>query len=142
VVTISIGANDLFYKLGINSLDIAYYSEADLKKYVDEVLTDVESLIVQVKKYCKEDIILIGYYNPLWHMKKSYAKEIDPVFVYANNKLKDICKKNDLYYVDILKLFEQNNNYLPNPLDIHPSNEGYSAISKKVIDMIDEHVLN
>jgi lysophospholipase L1-like esterase len=142
VVTISIGANDLFYKLGINSLDIAYYSEADLKKYVDEVLTDVESLIVQVKKYCKEDIILIGYYNPLWHMKKSYAKEIDPVFVYANNKLVDICKKNGLYYVDILKLFEQNNNYLPNPLDIHPSNEGYSAISKKVIDMIDEHVLN
>lgn len=141
VVTISIGANDLFYKMGVNSLDLAYYSDANLKKYVDEVTFDVEKLIVLVQKYCKEDIILIGYYNPLWHMKKSYAKEIDSVFVYANDKMIEISKKYNLYYVDIHKLFEESDDFLPNPLDIHPSEKGYSAISKKIINIIDSHIL-
>jgi lysophospholipase L1-like esterase len=34
VITISIGINELFYKIGVNNLDTAYYSEADLKKYL------------------------------------------------------------------------------------------------------------
>lgn len=141
VVTISIGANDLFYKMGINNLDLAYYSEIDLKKYVDEVVFDVEKLIILTKKYCKEDIILVGYYNPLWHMKKSYAKELDPIFVYANEKMIGISKKYNLYYVNIHTLFEKNSDFLPNPLDIHPSAGGYNAISKSIIEIIEDHIL-
>lgn len=142
VVTLSIGANDLFYKMGINNLDIAYYSETDLKKYVDQVVSDVEKTIIAIKRYCKEDIILVGYYNPLWHMRKSYAKEIDPVFVYANEQLKKLSEKYTLYYVDIHKLFEKNLDYLPNPLDIHPSEKGYIAISKEIMKIVNEKVLN
>ena len=140
IVTISIGANDLFYKMGINSFDLAYYSDIDLKKYVDDVVSDVEKLIILVKKYCKEDIILVGYYNPLWHMKKSYAEQLDPIFVYANNQMIHVSKKYNLYYVDIHKLFEKNIEYLPNPLDIHPSSHGYVAIAKKIMDIINENV--
>jgi lysophospholipase L1-like esterase len=141
VITLSIGTNELFYKLGINNMDIAYYNEQNLKKYVDEVAIDMEKLVNLVRKYCKEDIILIGFYNPLWHMRKNYAKDLDYVFIYANKKLKQISKKYDMYYIDIHKLFEQNNEYLPNPLDINPSNEGYSAIARKINDIIDNKVL-
>lgn len=141
VVTISIGANDLFYKMGINNLDLAYYSEIDLKRYVDEVIFDIEKLVTLTKKYCKEDIILIGYYNPLWHMKKNYAKELDPVFVYANEQMIKISEKYNLYYVDIHSLFEDNIDFLPNPLDIHPSSAGYDAIAQKIIKIINDHVL-
>lgn len=141
VVTISVGINELFYKLGINNLDSGYYSESDLKKYVDEVVLDTEKLIILTKKYCKEDIILIGYYNPLWHMKKTYAQEMNSIFVYANDEMKRVSKDYDLYYVDIHKLFEENNDFLPNPLDIHPSNEGYSAIAKEIDNIIDKNVL-
>lgn len=141
VITISIGASDLFYKLGINNFDMAYYSEIDFKKYVDEVMRDIEKLIILIKKYCKEDIVLIGYYNPLWHMKKSYAKEIEPIFLYANEKMIELGKHYNLYYVDIHKLFKDNLDYLPNPLDVHPSEQGYRAISKKIIDIIGNNVL-
>lgn len=142
VITLSIGANDLFYKMGINNLDMAYYSEIDLKKYVDQVINDVNKLIMTIKKYCNEDIILIGYYNPLWHMRKSYAKELDPVFVYANNKMKELSKKHDTYYVDIHHIFEKNQQFLPNPLDIHPSGSGYAAISDRIIKIINKNVMN
>ncbi|MDD2469665.1 MAG: SGNH/GDSL hydrolase family protein [Bacilli bacterium] len=142
IITISIGSDDLFYKMGINGFDSVYYSETDSRKYVDEVILDVDNLLVLIKKYCKEDIILIGYYNPLWHMKKDYAKELDPVFVYANKRMKEISKKNSVIYIDIHKMFENNTDYLPNPIDIHPSDEGYSAISKRVIEAIDKYILN
>jgi lysophospholipase L1-like esterase len=142
VITLSIGANDLFYKLGITNIDLTYYNTANLNKYVDEVILDIEKLIVLIKKYCKEDIILVGYYNPLWSMRKIYAKDLDHVFVYANEQLKQISKKYNLYFADIHKLFEQNIEFLPNPLDIHPSNEGYSAISKEIVKIIDEKVLD
>ena len=142
LVTISIGANDLFYKMGINGIDIAYYSEVDLKKYVDEIVLDIEKLIILTKKYCKEDIILIGYYNPLWNMKKSYAKELEPVFVYANEQMLEITKKHNIYYVDIHETFGQNSDLLPNPLDIHPSSDGYVAIGKKITNIIDDNILN
>lgn len=141
VVTISIGANDLFYKMGINSMDLAYYSEIDLKRYVDEVVFDIEKLVVLVQKYCKEDIILVGYYNPIWHMKKSYAKEIEPVFVYANDKMKTLSEKYKVYYVDIHKLFSDSVDFLPNPLDIHPNEKGYNAISDKIMNIIGKQIL-
>ena len=140
VVTISIGANDLFYKLGINDIDLVYYSNANLNTYVDEVVSDVEKLIVIVRKYCKEDIILVGYYNPLWHMKKTYAKDLNPIFVYANEQIKKLSLKYDVYFADIHKAFEQKVDFLPNPLDIHPSNEGYSAISREIIKIIDDNI--
>jgi lysophospholipase L1-like esterase len=142
VITLSIGANDLFYKLGVTDIDLAYYNTTNLNKYVDEVVLDIEKLVLLIRKYCKEDIILVGYYNPLWSMRKIYAKDFDPVFVYANEQLKQLSKKYNLYYADIYKIFEQNADFLPNPLDIHPSNEGYSAISKKIIKIIDENILN
>ncbi|HHT37970.1 MAG TPA: hypothetical protein GXZ95_00975 [Mollicutes bacterium] len=142
VITLSIGANDLFYKLGVSNIDIIFYNDVDFKKYVDEVILDIEKLIILIREYCKEDIILVGYYNPLWHMKENLAKELDYVFLYANNKLKDISKKYDLYFVDIHKQFEKKLEFLPNPLDIHPSAKGYDAISKKIIEIINKKVLN
>jgi lysophospholipase L1-like esterase len=142
LVTISIGANDLFYKMGINGLDVAYYSEADLKKYVDEVVLDIEKLLISIKKYCKEDIILIGYYNPLWSMKKSYARDLEPIFVYANEQMLKTAKKHNIYFADIHQTFNQNSDFLPNPLDIHPSSNGYAAISRKIMEIVDSKILN
>jgi lysophospholipase L1-like esterase len=142
IITLSIGANDLFYKLGINSMDITFQDDIELKKYVDEVILDIEKLIILIKKYCMEDIILVGYYNPLWHMKKDFAKQIDNVILYANNEMKKVSNKYDLYFVDVYKQFEQNSDFLPNPIDIHPSAKGYAAITEKIIKIINEKIID
>lgn len=143
LITLSIGANDLFYKLGIgNSLDISYIDKNSLKRYVDEIIDDMEKLVTIIKRYCKEDIILVGYYNPLWNMKRTYAEELDPIFIYANSKMKSLSKKYGLYYADIFDVFAKNKDYIPNPLDIHPSEEGYRAISNTISDIINKKTLN
>jgi lysophospholipase L1-like esterase len=142
VVTLAIGANDLFYKLGIHSADFVLVEENELKKYVNEVMNDMEDLIILIKKYCKEDLIVVGYYNPLWQRQSSYSKEIEPVFIYANDKMRALAKKYDFYYIDVYKMFKDNDSYLPNPVDVHPSSSGYNAIASKIINIINKNVLN
>jgi len=44
-----------------------------------------------------------------------------------------------MQYIDVFDLFKENN-YLPNSKDIHPSIEGYEAISEEIIKEIDKIV--
>ena len=55
---------------------------------------------------------------------------------YLNNSYKDICDELDIMYVDIFDIFDNNLDYLPNPLDIHPNTQAYNKIAEKIIDKI------
>jgi len=141
IITVSIGGNDFFYKMRIDNLNMNFFDEQELKNYVDEVLIDMEKLLIILRKYCKEDIILTGYYNPLWQLQSKYSKEIESVFDYVNNKLKKLTNKYNVFYVDIYQMFKDNKDYLINPLDIHPSTKGYVAIGDKIISILKKYIL-
>lgn len=127
LVTLSIGANDFFYYINAN--------QADVYSYLNEVMNDVEELFKLVREYCKEDIIVVGYYTPF--KEHENLEQMDIIIKFANKKLKSLCKEYKIEYVDVFDLFK-NNDYLPNPKDIHPSIEGYEAISNELIKTIDK----
>lgn len=79
IMVISIGTNDLSYKEKLNY------------NYVDELIDDIEKLMVLVRKYNKDKIYMLGYYN-----KNEYYK-------YANRRLKEICESNNIKFIDIEK---------------------------------------
>lgn len=134
LVTISIGANDLFGKS--SAFTLIQNSEEEIYKYVSEIMVDVDNLFKLIRKYCKEDIILVGYYNPL--PKNINIEKSDKIFNYVNSKYEELSNKYGIYYVDTYDTFKENSKYLPNPLNIHPSKEGYKAISDLVIDKIND----
>lgn len=78
IITISIGLSDLSRK------------ELDYK-YVDEFISDIERLIILIRKYNKDKIYFLGYYN-----KNMY-------YDYINNKLNTICKQNNITFINIEK---------------------------------------
>jgi len=127
IVTLSIGANDFFYYLNANYTDVY--------DHINESLNDVENLFKLVREYCKEDIIVVGYYTPFENHEK--IDTMDEIIKFANKKLEELCNEYDMYFVDVFELFKENP-YLPNPNDIHPSIEGYEAISKEIIKVIDK----
>ena len=47
LVTLSIGANDIFYKLGITNMNIDLENTDEIYKYIDEMTNDLETLIVK-----------------------------------------------------------------------------------------------
>lgn len=127
LVTLSIGANDFFYY--INANQNAVY------EHINEVINDIYSLFKLIREYCKEDIIVMGYYSPF--KEHENIDKIDKIVEFANKKLKELCKEYKMQYIDVFDMFKLND-YLPNSKDIHPSLEGYEAISREMIKIIDK----
>lgn len=140
IVTLSIGSNDLFYKLNLsNEFDLNQYD--DIYTYVDESISDIDKLLYELRKSCKEEIMVFGFYNPFTNFSSSLANMVEPVIIYANEKMKALIKKYDMTYIDIHDTFLANDNYLPSKLEIHPTIEGYRAMSEKTIELINKKVL-
>lgn len=107
LITISIGMNDLLYKNNI-----------DKYEYGDELLKDMEKLLFLIRKYNKDKIYVLSFYNIINN---------EELITYLNKKLMSICEKNNIQYVDISKL----NNYII--IGKYPTNDGYSYITNKLI---------
>lgn len=106
-ITISIGMNDLIYKKNIDY------------DYVDDLLNDIEDLLVLIRKYNKDEIYFLSFYDIINNKD---------VIEYANKRIANICNKNKVNYVDISKL----GNYIIK--DIYPTNDGYSYITDKILN--------
>lgn len=132
LVTLSIGANDILNKIDTNS-----YNKNQIYNYIDELTKDLNKLLKLMREYCKEDIILVGYYNP-YYIEDNTTTEI---FNYLNKKYKEIAKEYNVKYIEIDTIFKENPNFL-SPNDIHPTKEGYKAISGEIIGQINKTLLN
>lgn len=139
IVTISIGANDFLNGLSIGNISNILSNKDIAKKAIDDTINRIDDLLVLVKKYAKNTIIVVGYYNPL-PLLTSYKESIDELVEYSNQKYREICNKNNVTYVEVSKIISTNNDFLPNPLDIHPSKEGYKVISEEVIKVLKNKV--
>ena len=107
LIVISIGMNDLIYKKNLNY------------DYVDNLLDDINTLLELVRKYNKDEIYFLSFYNII---------DNSEVIEYANGKLRNICKKNKVNYVDISDL----DNYIIK--GIYPTNDGYTYITNKILN--------
>lgn len=140
LVTVSIGTNDLFYKLNVgNEFDLNEFD--DIYTYVDESIKDVDKLLYELRKSCKEQIMVFGFYNPFTNYSSSLANSVEPIIIYANGKMENLVRKYNMTYVDIHDVFMANDNYLPTKLGIYPNKDGYKAMAKTVIGLIDKKTL-
>lgn len=142
LLTLSIGANDIFYKLGITNVsNIDVDNLININSYINETLNDLDELLTTIQKYFKKDMILIGYYNPLSATSSEYCRKLEPIFTKINSGMKKIAQKHNIYFVEIYEIFNENPEYLPNPNDIHPSNKGYQVIASSIIDVIEQNII-
>ena len=135
LVTLSIGANDILNKISTqNNLDYNI-----IYNYIDDLSKDLDKLLKLIRQYCKEDIIMIGYYNPYPYLNN---QKVNDIFNYLNKKYKETCNNYNVTYIELDNLFKENPNFLPNENNIHPSEEGYKAISGEIIGAINKKLLN
>lgn len=126
IITISIGSTDLFNQINYtDDYDESY-------DYIDEMLSDLEKMIKLVKQYCKEDIFLIGYYNPY------EVNKIDELFNYLNKKIIELCKEYKINYIDISKIIDDKK-YIDDKLIINK--DGNEAIYNEIFDKILKKVI-
>lgn len=130
LLTVSIGTNDVLSVLASESSNSSIYD------YLDTILVDMDELFSLLRQYCKEDIVVIGYYNPYIGNKK-----YDSAFSYMNTKVKYLTQNYNIKYVDIYEIYQNNLDYLPIINDIHPSIAGYSSIFDAIKPILDSTIL-
>lgn len=130
LLTLSIGTNDVISIMASEDINGNFYD------YLDDILLDIDKLFGLLRQYCKEDIIVLGYYNPYYGNKR-----YDSAFSYMNTKVNYISQKYGIKYVDIYDLYNSNLEFLPIMSDIHPSNLGYKSIFDMFKPILDSTVL-
>ncbi|MCI9434254.1 MAG: hypothetical protein HFI86_03110 [Bacilli bacterium] len=130
LLTVTVGTNDVISIMSSENSNSNFYD------YLDSILVDMEELFGLLRQYCKEDIIVIGYYNPYFGNKK-----YESAFSYMNTKVNYLSQKYGINYVDIYDLYASNLDFLPVINDIHPSSKGYSSIFDMVKPVLDDTIL-
>lgn len=118
IITISIGMQELYYKINTN--------DTNIYTYIDKMLEDTEELFTLIRKNNNKKIYMLGYYNT-----KNTNQDL---FNYANIKLKEICQKNKITYIDTQSIFYKNTTYFENPNSFNPNLQGYYKIYEKIIE--------
>lgn len=93
IITVWVGMNELSYK--INTEDIQ-----ELYRYSDTILMDLEELFLLLRKFSKEKIIFMNFYNP-------GNSKYDEVISYLNSKMNAIAIE---YEIDVLDVSHIVNN--------------------------------
>lgn len=137
IIMICVGVNDSIYNNKTKK------NQVDLNKYA----SNIEKLIRLAKKYTTK-VIFIGNkpidekrVDPLpWLEGCSYKKEFVELY---DNKIADLCKKNNLLFLDVYHMFIKIKDYSKLLTDgVHPSTEGHKIIYEMIRDfLINEKII-
>lgn len=123
-LTISIGLNDLLYKLTLTN----EMNEDNLNIIIKEIKNSFSELITEIRKIYKHEIYIIGYYD--LNIDNNFYKK-------AIKELNNIYKSNsEVIYISTYIISENKNIFLSNPSKYYPNYKGYQVISSKIIDKI------
>lgn len=114
---ITVGYNDLLYKLSLEE-DI---SIPKLNKIIDEINIEYKELLTEIKKYYKNEIIIVGYPK---------SNKDDYYLNLGIRKLNRLLNTNT--FIDTYNLLNDRNKYFSNPNSYYPNRQGYKRIYEEI----------
>ena len=118
IITISLGMNEIYYKLDQNNQNI--YT------YIDNMLNNYNLILEYINKFHHKKVYILGYYNSLGTSSD--------IFNYANYKLQELCHQNNFEYLNLSQVFDNNPLYLPQMPSFIPNLQGYEKISQLIVE--------
>ena len=120
IVILSIGMNDIYYKLNDNTKDI--YT------YINNMVNNMELILDEINRYNYEQVFVLGYYN--------ITNQNNDIFTYLNYKMKRITEKYHFTYLELNNILKNNSNYLENNSKYYLNNHGYEEINKLIVEKL------
>lgn len=125
LLTITIGFNDLLYKKSLTPTIL----ESRQKEIIQEIILELDQLMMEIKKYYKKEIYLVGYYN--FYPQDSVDKILLDLL---NKEYKKYAKRKNITYIEIENDLSK---YYENPNSYYPSTLGYQEIYHQILKKID-----
>lgn len=123
IVIISIGMNDIYYKLNNDTKEI--YT------YLNNILLIYEEILKLISKYEYKEVFILGYYN-------IYNKQND-IFTYTNYKLKKITNKYNYTFINLNNIFYNNQKYLQKIDNYYLNNKGIKQINDFIVEKLEKY---
>ena len=93
------------------------------------MMEDMENLFELLREYCKEDIIMTNFYNPI----DIQNEQLNEVLNYANKRLDELADIYQISIVDINKIFIERSDQVQS---IYPTKDEYQTMSERICDMM------
>jgi len=121
ILIISIGMNDIYYKLNSNSKDI--YA------YVNKMIDNLKKLIQIINKYDYKRVYFMGYYN---------NDDNQTLFRYLNYNIKKIANNNEICFIDTDKIIEKGEKIGNNVTNWELNDNGYKKIYNFIVENLEK----
>lgn len=142
VITLSAGANDVLQEVMDDLEDI----DPDNPEEMEALVAKATDAVGQVDEYTAKildeiedtnpdaDIYVLGYYNALPYLDE-LQDEVNLLINLLNNTIEDNTEEGDAAFIPTFDAFDgKHETYLPDPDDIHPTEEGYQVIADLFLD--------
>lgn len=131
-ITLNAGANDLLRQLKIDRTTGAVtFDEAEIQKAMAGVQQNLTDTILAIKAINPTaQIYIMGYYNPLPHLPAQYQPMLNQSLAVLNTIIEKIAEASGSAYISTAQTIAADIGYLPNPQDVHLSEEGYKAVAE------------
>ena len=123
IVIISIGMNDIYYKLNNDTKEI--YT------YINNLINDYELILKEISKYDYKEVIILGFYN--------ITNEKNDIFTYINYKLEKLATKYNYTFINLNNIFYNNKNYLEKDNNYYLNNQGKIEINKILVEKLKKY---
>ena len=120
ILIISIGTNDIYYKLNDNTKEI--YT------YLNSIINNYEEILKEINKYKYKEVFVLGYQNK--------TNNYSDIFTYINYKLKHITTFYNYTYIDLNKIIGNRSNYDSN---YNLTKEEIKEIDKLIVEKIKKY---
>ena len=98
ILIISIGMNDLYYKLNTN--------KENIYRYLNNMVNNIDNLFKEINKYQYKKVLFLGYYN--------ITNTNNDLFTYMNYKINKLTNKYQYEYIELNKILKNKPKYYQN----------------------------
>jgi len=122
ILLISIGMNDIYYKLNSDTKNI--YT------YINEMVNNMDYLLKEINTYSYKKVLVLGYYN--------INNENNDIFTYLNYKMKEVTKKYNYEYIELNNILKNNPQFYKKNNHFTLNNKGYNEINKIIVEKLEK----
>ncbi|MGN7118672.1 S-layer homology domain-containing protein [Lysinibacillus odysseyi] len=141
VITISVGANDVLKNLKRDDTGKLSFDPAEVQKGIVKMVGNYDAILKHITQLNPTaDVFVMGYYNPFPHVTE-LAVQLNMLVGILDTQVNQMTEKNGAYFVKVADILASDTAaYLPNPENIHPSEEGYKAIAEQFTKPVLEYI--
>lgn len=141
IITISVGANDVLKYLTKDETGAPKIDFVGVQAGIKSIAANYSAILQELKGLNPHvEIFIMGYYNPYPYLD-GYQTELSNVVATLDSTVQQLAKASGAHFIPVAdRVASDYKTYLPNPKNIHLSEEGYKAVSEEFLTPVLDYI--